>query len=66
MLTASINLGGDTWEVEVYYNGDATITFRGGVGCHGTYCGEMLHDFIGPNHVPEQVLSLLEEELSND
>ena len=64
MLHASFKWGGETWELAIDYNNDATITSRR-FERHGTFCGEMLHDFVGRNHVPEQVLGLLEKALAD-
>lgn len=63
MLYGSIEYNGQTWEVAIDYGNNATIT-RGRSSWEGTFCGELLHDFVGRNHVPEQVLVLLVEALS--
>jgi len=63
MMHASIRWGGDTWEIAIDYNNDAIITSRR-FKRHGTFCGELLHDFVGRNFVPEAVLTLLEQELN--
>ena len=64
MLYASIQWGGDTWEIAIDYNNDATITSTR-FERHGTFCGALLHAFVGRNHVPEQFLGLLEEALAD-
>tara|TARA_Y100001938_G_C7909852_1_gene339044 strand:+ start:302 stop:496 length:195 start_codon:yes stop_codon:yes gene_type:complete len=63
MLHTSIQWGGDTWELAIDYNSDATITSTR-FERHGTFCGELLHDFVGRNYVPAAVLTLLLEELN--
>lgn len=62
MIQATCQWGGDTWKVAIALDNSATITSRR-FKRHGTYCGELLHDFTGRNHVPEQVLDLLEKAL---
>ncbi len=63
MIHATCQWGGDAWIVVIAPDNSATITSRRGTRWHGTYCGELLHDFTGRNHVPEQVLGLLEQAL---
>ena len=57
MIHASIQWGGDTWEVAIALDNSATIT-SSRFQRQGTFCGELLHDFTGRNFVPEQVLGL--------
>ena len=62
MIHASIQWGGDTWEVAIALDNSATIT-SSRFQRQGTFCGDLLHDFTGRNFVPEQVLGLLGQAL---
>jgi len=63
MMYATIEHEGRSWELVIGLDDSATITV-GRVERYGTFCGELLHDFVGRNYVPEAVLTLLLEELN--
>ncbi len=64
MLHTKAQWGGETYNLTIDLDGTATITNLR-VRRQGTYCGEMLHDFVGRNFIPEQVLRLLEKALTD-
>jgi len=60
--TITITWGGESYTLTLDLAGNATIESKR-IRRHGTFCGELLHDFLGRNFVDPRILTALEAEL---